>query len=459
MVAFSTAATAAALFAISEFRNDGRIHIETARWLLIAMLVLAGMVFVSGLWRLRHSPDSCGGLLMILVVGLLARVILISSDVVFVTDFHRYLWDGATTAAGFNPYTYRPDSILDSMADSAPASQVPDRLIQLGEASGRILGRVNHPHLRTIYPPVAQAIFAISHVAAPWSLAGWRVVLIVFEIALVLLLVPLLRLAGAPLHYIAWYWWNPIVLREIAHSAHLDALVAPFVLVAVLCTVKNRTLLAAAFLAIGAAVKVWPAALLPLVLLPAFRRSRLIAGLLVFVAMSAILWWPVWTTWSEPGNSFVAYSKSWRNNSALFETLLWLASQPSAIGKAIAPSAELMSRGLILALLVMWGVYLAKRQTPNGAELIRRCLWLVAALYLLNPSQFPWYYTWMVPLLCCRPVLPLLSYAAILPLYYAVSRYPWVIWIEHVPIATWLAWCAYQHRKALTSARRLEVAE
>ncbi|MCH7595822.1 MAG: hypothetical protein IID35_04605 [Planctomycetes bacterium] len=58
----------------------------------------------------------------------------------------------------------------------------------------------------------------------------------------------------------------------------------------------------------------------------------------------------------------------------------------------------------------------------------------VAALFLLGPTQFPWYYLWMLPLLCVRLSFGLLLYTVTLPLYYVHYEYRWVLWVEYLPI-------------------------
>jgi hypothetical protein len=67
-------------------------------------------------------------------------------------------------------------------------------------------------------------------------------------------------------------------------------------------------------------------------------------------------------------------------------------------------------------------------------------------LFMLSPTQFPWYYLWLVPLLALKPSWALLALTVTLPVYYL--RYPlealgeavWfdygLVWLEFVPI--WL---------------------
>ncbi|MFP4193208.1 MAG: hypothetical protein ACLFU6_14195, partial [Candidatus Hydrogenedentota bacterium] len=97
----------------------------------------------------------------------------------------------------------------------------------------------------------------------------------------------------------------------------------------------------------------------------------------------------------------------------------------------------------------------APAQTPR--ILCERALWIIAALFLLSPTQFPWYWTWMLPLLAIRPSPGLLILTATLPLYYL--RFPmrelgytaWfdhgVVWLEFGPALVLLMWEAWRTHK------------
>jgi len=67
-------------------------------------------------------------------------------------DYYRYLWDGAVTANALNPYAYSPQQVLKG-------TDIPVELTQLAEESGEVIHSINHPEIRTIYPPIAQAFF------------------------------------------------------------------------------------------------------------------------------------------------------------------------------------------------------------------------------------------------------------------------------------------------------------
>jgi hypothetical protein len=69
---------------------------------------------------------------------------------------------------------------------------------------------------------------------------------------------------------------------------------------------------------------------------------------------------------------------------------------------------------------------------------------VIAALFLLSPTQFPWYYVWLAPFLALCPSFALLALTAALPLYYLrfyfdardqVALFDYgIVWLEYLPI-------------------------
>ena len=75
----------------------------------------------------------------VLVAAVLVRLVFLPGVPSLSDDFYRYLWDGRVQLAGENPYRYAPaDPRLDGVAFAGRA-------------------RINHPRLRTVYPPLEQA--------------------------------------------------------------------------------------------------------------------------------------------------------------------------------------------------------------------------------------------------------------------------------------------------------------
>ena len=92
-----------------------------------------------------------------------------------------------------------------------------------------------------------------------------------------------------------------------------------------------------------------------------------------------------------------------------------------------------------------------------GLDLCRRCLVIVAAAFLLSPTQFPWYFLWMAPLLAIGPNWALLSLTCLMPLYYLRFHFlgrdmvdtfdNGVVWLQFAPVWCLLAWGWWRTRR------------
>ncbi len=391
----------------------------------------AGFVFLALVVWLLRAPNAVS-LGLVVVVGLALRLAAAPAAPGHEDDFHRYLWDGAVLSQGFNPYRYSPAEVARGWTDEG---RVPAELVALGRQAGETLSRINHLDLRSIYPPFATLQFALAHRLAPWSLDGWRVVILFNDLAALGLLLGLLGALRLPATAVGIYWLNPLVATELYQGAHMDGLLLPWIVAAVWAALRGRTVLAAVALALAVALKLWPILLLPLVLRAAWpSRKRVLAALLVHVAIVTALLLPLHVQGATAPSGLAFYAQYWRNNSALFalqhqfwETLLpWL-----GVAGELAGS---ITRWVTVALLGALIALLTLRGRRDASDLPLHCLWVVAGLFLLSPTQFPWYFLWLVPLLVLQPSLPLLLYSALLPLYHLDVDAPWSAWLQHGPV-------------------------
>ena len=122
-----------------------------------------------------------------------------------------------------------------------------------------------------------------------------------------------------------------------------------------------------------------------------------------------------------------------------------------------SPGGPRLARWLFMALLAALLLWLARKPITDGLDLCQRCLWALAALFLLSPAQFPWYYVGLIPFLAIRPRTSLLLLTVLLPLYYwrylflargqvAVFDYG-IVWLEFVPVWMLLAWEWWSSRR------------
>lgn len=411
-----------------QFDHDIDLIQKPVLW-IAAGLVATGLLYAVCLPKLAarspHGPRPPRAVILGLMIGagLLARLILFASEPILENDFYRYLWDGAVASSGQNPFAVVP-------ADAAAAAA-------LSPDAARVLDRVGHADLRTIYPPVAQLTFAAAHQIGPWSLTAWRSVLLVFDLATLVLLFRLLTDAGRSPLWAALYWWNPLVIFSLFNGAHMDVIVLPPLLLALLCAARGQTLFAAVSLAIAIGAKVWPILLLPLVLRPALGApSRLLAAVSATLVLIALQAWPILAAGLDETSGFMAYAQSWQRNSALFpivETLMSLVTAGEWTGRA--------SRAVLALICAAVAVAVAWRPYTTTGELMVRAAIVIATLLLVAPAQYPWYFVWLAPFLAFLPLTGLLLLTATLPLYYAAFYFAPRQQIDfYNNVVVWLGW-------------------
>lgn len=418
-----------ALAWLSSRSASSSMDVEAAAFWLVLFLVPAGFIYLIGLRSSTGKTLAKTAIPSIIAIGFAMRAIVMIAPPSLEDDFYRYLWDGAVTAHGLNPYRYSPTQVLWG---SIGAESVPQAFAQLASEAGSILERVNHPNLTTIYPPIAQLAFATAHGIAPWSTDSWRLVLLLGDVVTLVILLRLLSVLGLPSTAIAWYWWNPILLREIYGGAHMDVLALPFVVGAVLLATKKRFTLSMLALALAGGVKLWPIILAPILLRPLFATpKRLFLALGVFLATTALVWAPAVPSAFGRDSGLLAYTASWQNNAGAFALLEGLCGNILARTGDRLYGAQPITRGVVAVVVLAWTVWLDRKPVTADRELPRRCFLAIAALFLLAPAQFPWYYVWLLPFLAIAPSVSLLSYSFLLPLYYVHHLHPGIVWLEH----------------------------
>jgi alpha-1,6-mannosyltransferase len=371
----------------------------------------------------------------VIAIGLILRLGLVWTEPALEDDYQRYLWDGAVTAHGLNPYAVAP---------AAAKTLGPDTLYwQLVRRAGPIVDRINNGELKTIYPPVTQAAFALAYMLKPWSLVAWRVVCLAGEVVTLVLLLALLAHAGFSPLWSAIYWWNPLVIKELINSAHMEAILMPLVLLAVLLTVKGWYVRAAFALGVAAGAKLWPLVLAPLLFRPLLGDWRRLVFCGIVIAALIVVWaLPVVLGGLDQNSGFVAYAQRWRTNSALLLLLERFAT--STLGHAgwSQPVMDFTVRAVLgLAILgtVLW---LAVAPLRDAADLLWRIATATGVLVLLSPVQFPWYMTWMLAFAAFAPFWGLLAVTATTPLYYLsfhhLARDTHAVFTDGIVWAIWL---------------------
>jgi hypothetical protein len=322
--------------------------------------------------------------MLVFAVALAARVALLGAPPLRSDDLYRYVWEGRVLAHGGNPWTQPPaDPALATLRDP------------------RIFPRVNHPQLATIYPPLAEAGFALVASLSPtvWAMKLW---ILLHDLALVALLCAWCeRRTGSAAAAIA-YAWNPLVIVEFAGSGHNDP-TAMVWLVAAFLLAEARPTLAALALAVGALVKLAPLVALPYLMRRWPWRARLTALLIVGAGLAFF-----WSETRGASSGVRAYWETWRNNELLFHYLeRWTGSFTLARALALAGSAAVCAW--------LWV------RVPANARATRDAL---RTLTLAGPVLHPWYLGWTLMFEPLAPSAPWLLLSLTATLNYGALHAP-----------------------------------
>jgi hypothetical protein len=405
---------------------DARTHlaIYLALWAAGSLLALSAARSLSG-----SSPAFlllCGGLFR---ATLLLRAPDLSDDVA------RYAWDARVAQAGISPYAYAP-------ADPAVSGLAPG------------LGKLPHADVRTVYPPVAQAVFraadAIGRGPVPFQL--------VFGLADLSIVALILALGGPSAGFAAaLYAFHPLAIIESAGEGHLDSLGVALLLASLVFLKRERPARAGVALALSVLAKYVSA----FAAIPILRRGRLPAAA-AGLAVGATIWLASIRGGVPPIGGLWDYARRWDFNSlgyrALTRVFEWLnlpeqakgafSSLKSALGhpdwmQAVFPYfyAEFFARAALCvalcAVLLIVGWRVRDTETAVFASL--------AALLLASPTLQPWYLLWILPFAARRrePAFLYLSFAVALS-YALLYPVPWlpaglVRFLEYGPFLLLLA--------------------
>ena len=363
---------------------------------LVYLLVGLGTLYLLSLFIVSRITSGGGGFqnpvfLICLALGLAMRLVLIPSEPMLEDDYQRYLWDGGLAAHGYNPYALSPEFVKSE-------DSVPEGIAALAAESGKTIERINHPGLRTIYPAFAQLTFALAHWIAPWSLTAWKSVLFIFDGITLGLLAYLLNLVGRSQYWCLVYWWNPVVIKELFNSAHMEAVLLPLVLATVIFSISKKYSASAVSLGLAIATKIWPVILVPIIWRELWEQPRkLITTGLITAGIVIVLFLPVLFAGFDNSSGFVAYAERWKTNSALTPALESVFKSLLPILNAEFISYKLATRLLLVGLLSLAIFILSIQPIHSKDDLLKRTTLAISTLLLLSPAQFPWYLIGLCP--------------------------------------------------------------
>ena len=235
------------------------------------------------------------------------------------------------------------------------------------------MGGINHPDLPTIYGPVLQWVFRLGYALAPGSVFALQLLNSLASLGLVALLS---RFASP--RNLMLFAWSPLVVKELAFTAHPDVWGVLGVFAGALALRRGHAALGGAALAVAVASKVFALLVVPLLLL---RSAR---GWVAFALVLAGLYLPFLDTSGFHavglGTALGAMATQFVFNAPLY----------AALG-LVLPAAWL--RLLLAGAFAVCFVLLARGQLRRPHDLPRGDL-VFGALLIFGPVVNAWYFVW-----------------------------------------------------------------
>ncbi len=431
----------------------GEGHSQRPILAFLALSVSAFVFYVVAIRLLSRASWRHADVLYVLGFAVLFRGVLLFSNPIQEDDFYRYLWDGKVVTSGLNLYGIAPSAIVQRTERSRDYAWI----VESDPSFALILSRINHPWVPTIYPPLAQGIFAFAALVAPGSLLALRLVFFIFDLGLCLLLVALLRNLGSSTVWVLVYAWSPLVVKETINSAHYDVAPTFFLVLSAALMLQRHWLLAYVGLACATLGKLYPLFLLPLLMrrtTALFGWPRALSGIGVVVPVVMAGYFPFLEAGAGLWQGTVTFAKEWQTNSFAFPLLLALVGN-----RWQANLLMVIGLGGVLVALLRW----------NDVTDERAFLWslfaALGALFLCSPVGNPWYFLWIVPFLCVFPLRSWLLLSGLLVLYYSsffflyhrmAKTFRLVLWLEYVPFYSLLFWEWHMNRRTHAAASLAE---
>jgi alpha-1,6-mannosyltransferase len=350
-------------------------------------LVPFGLLFVAYLivvWLVLKTPLGVNSLLFIFAGAAIFNLILLPTLPSLSDDMFRYIWDGRVQGNGINPYRY-PSNAAE--------------LTNLRDA--QIWAHMNRPAATTLYPPGAQLVFAAWWRVVGDSIFAFKALFVSCIVVCGALLVQLLKSVGEAPAKVLIFLWNPLLIFEIAHSGHVDALYLPFVVGALLARAVS----------------------------PPYRadwRYEALIGILLGLAIlsklyPAILFVPLWAVRDCQGR------RHWRLALPLMAVLvtaagyaLYIAPGVDTLGFLSKYTQEFFNIGPIPLTIIHWtegqhwnwytivsaltlvfialvSLYFVLFPARTNSQAIQRCIYPISIYFLLSYNLFSWYVLWLLP--------------------------------------------------------------
>jgi hypothetical protein len=350
-------------------------------WLAVT-LTSTLLLALAARFGLRANLDARGWTAFAMFGAIAMRAAALCAPVSLSDDLYRYLWDGWLLLDGHDPYASRPSEVVHLVSSS-------------------LFEKLNSPDYYTVYPPIAQVGFgaavATSRALPIEASLALRIFFCAAELAGVFALLRLCARLELPRSSALLYAWSPLAIWEVAAGAHTEALLLPFVVLALFAALGGRPLRTGLFLGLAASAKLTILILVPVFFAYFVRRvgwRRAGASVAIALAVLAALFSPFASDYliAHLRESFALYMETFSFNAPIYYGARY--AMGYRVGWNEPADGVLMPILTAVTLACIAGAALA--QNGRDRRLIEGAIFASFTYVVLSRVVHPWYL--LVPL-------------------------------------------------------------
>ncbi len=350
---------------------------------------------------------------IIIILSIILRIISFFEEPLLSDDIYRYYFDGKVLSNYINPYGYPPNS---------------EKLLFLQDELSK---KVNHRHMNTVYPPLAQTLFFIGYKTGG-GLSGIKLILILFDLGIIFLLYLLLKKLKQPVENIMIYIFNPLIIIEFYGSGHTEPAVAFFVLLSIYFYKSNKKFQSLISVFLSSLIKYYGILISPFFFRKIPWKKKLLA-ISIFLAFFIIFFN------KNMFNSLVFYQRFFEFNRFLYKHFDIIFSKQ--ISRLIC--------FLIFSSACIYTFFKYKKNNKDTTyDYLTFTISIFSIYFFTTPTLYPWYITIIIPLLCFHKRLSLILFSGTVFLsYYILYDYKaikkWqenyiILLVEYLPFIIFL---------------------
>lgn len=351
----------------------------------------------------------------LLALAILFRLLFLFSLPELAENCYRLIWDGMLASRGINPYI------------DIPANMIEQSSILKIPYSHELFAKMQSKVLHSTYPPFAVLLSMVTVIFSPATLMGkvifMRLMILVFDLALIYLGIQLLDKLRLSTSIILLYAFNPLVIIEGVGNLHIEIIMLFFFLLAIYFLIQGKLFVSAGLFSIATMVKLFVILFLPLFYRRLKRRKQIVYYGITLLGLF-ILFVPFMN-----GNALhhhierlLMYFNHFEFNGGIYRLTHAVA---TFFGANFNPG---LYGGIFWCIILMLEIYIVRSLRQKMWRKIFGAMLLVTTVfYLLAPVVYPWYLITLMVISLFTPYRypvfwTLLIYLSYFTYYYVPAR-------------------------------------